>query len=144
VDLWAQLQLDGGAEASSVRRRLSGISSFYRYAAAHDLVPGVPTAGVARPVVDPDYTATVGVDRDQARAVLAEAEKDVGRQRLRTNAVVKLLLHNASGRRNVRRRCDGPGHGQGPPGSYWESGANRGRQVTRAQMIHVVVWLGWC
>jgi site-specific recombinase XerD len=95
VDLWAQQQLDAGAEASSVRRRLSGISSFYHYCAAHDLVPGVPTAGVKRPAVDPDYTATVGLDRDQARAVIAEADKDVGRQRLRTAAVVKLLLHNA-------------------------------------------------
>jgi integrase/recombinase XerD len=35
---------------------------------------------VARPVVDPDYTATVGLDRDQV---------------LRTAAVVRLLLHNA-------------------------------------------------
>jgi hypothetical protein len=33
VDLWAQKQLDAGAEATSVRRRLSGIASFYRYAA---------------------------------------------------------------------------------------------------------------
>src|SRR5262249_22595030 len=54
VDLWAQQQLDAGAEAASVRRRLSGIASFYRYAAGHDLVPGVPTASVTRPAVDPD------------------------------------------------------------------------------------------
>ena len=45
--------------------------------------------------MNPDYTATVGLDRDQARAVIAEVEKDLGRQRLRTAAVVKLLLHNA-------------------------------------------------
>jgi integrase/recombinase XerD len=86
VDLWAQQQLDAGAEASSVRRRMSGISSFYRYCAGHDLVPAVPTAGVARPVVDPDHTATVGLDRDQARALLAAAQADRGRQRLRVSA----------------------------------------------------------
>jgi site-specific recombinase XerD len=95
VDLWVQQQLDAGAEPASVRRRLSGISSFYRYAAAHDLVAGVPTDGVARPVVDADYTATVGLDRDQARAMLCAAERDCGRHRLRTATVVKLLLHNA-------------------------------------------------
>ena len=50
----------GGAAASSVRRRLSALSSFYRYCAAHDLIGRVLTEGVARPVVDPDYTATVG------------------------------------------------------------------------------------
>jgi hypothetical protein len=32
VDLWAATWLDAGAAASSVRRRLSALSSFYRYA----------------------------------------------------------------------------------------------------------------
>jgi hypothetical protein len=62
VDLWAATQLDDGAAPSSVRRRLSALSSFYRYCAAHDLIGRVPTQGVARPVVDPDYTATAGLD----------------------------------------------------------------------------------
>jgi hypothetical protein len=39
-------------------------------ARADDLIDRVPTWGVARPV-DPDYTATVGLDRDQARALVA-------------------------------------------------------------------------
>ncbi len=95
VDLWAATQLDGGAAASSVRRRLSALSSLYRYCAAHDLIGRVPTEGVARPVVDPDYTATVGLDRDQARALVAAADADTGAQALRTAAVVRLLLHNA-------------------------------------------------
>jgi Phage integrase family len=46
-------------------------------------------------VVDPDYTATVGLDRDQARALVAAADADTGAQALRTAAVVRLLLHNA-------------------------------------------------
>ena len=37
VDLWAAAQQDRGAESSTVRRRLSALSSFYRYCAAHDL-----------------------------------------------------------------------------------------------------------
>ena len=45
VDLWAATQLDAGAAASSVRRRLSALSSFYRYCVAHDLIGRVPTAG---------------------------------------------------------------------------------------------------
>jgi integrase/recombinase XerD len=95
VDLWAATQLDDGAAASTVRRRLSALSSFYRYCATHDLIGRVPTDGVARPVVDPDYTATVGLDRDQARALVAAADADTGAQALRTAAVVRLLLHNA-------------------------------------------------
>ena len=78
-----------------MRRRLSALSSFYRYCAAHDLVDRIPTAGVARPVVDPDYTATIGLDRDQARALVAAADADRGPQALRTAAVIRLLLHNA-------------------------------------------------
>jgi integrase/recombinase XerD len=95
VDLWAVTQLDGGSAGSSVRRRLSALSSFYRYCAAHDLIAWVPTDGVARPVVDPDYTATVGLDRGQPRALVAAADADIGAQTLRTAALVRLLLHNA-------------------------------------------------
>jgi integrase/recombinase XerD len=81
VDLWAATGLDAGAAASSVRRRLSALSSFYRYCAAHDLTGRIPTQGVARPVVDPDYTATIGLDRDQARALVAAADADTGPRR---------------------------------------------------------------
>ena len=95
VDLWAAAQQDHGAEAASVRRRLSALSSFYRYCAAHDLVDRIPTAGVARPVVDPDYTATIGLDRDQVRVLVAAADADRGPQALRTAAVIRLLVHNA-------------------------------------------------
>jgi integrase/recombinase XerD len=95
VDLWAATWLDAGAAASSVRRRLSALSSFYQYCAAHDLTGRIPTQGVARPMVDPDYTATVGLDRDQARALVAAADADAGAQALRTAAVIRLLLHNA-------------------------------------------------
>jgi hypothetical protein len=52
-----------------------------RYCAAHDLTGRVPTEGVARPVVDPDYTATVGLDRDQARSLVAAADADTGPRR---------------------------------------------------------------
>jgi|SRR5215467_7697414 len=95
ADLWVAGQLEDGAEASSVRRRLSALSSFYRYCAAHDLAARIPTAGVARPVVDPHYTATVDLARDEARALVATADADRGRQALRTAAVIRLLLHNA-------------------------------------------------
>lgn len=93
VDAWARAQQDAGAAATSVRRRLSALSSFYRYAAAHDLVSGNPTSGVARPTVDPDHTATIGLDREQARALLAAADADTAPQRRRALAVVRVLLH---------------------------------------------------
>jgi integrase len=62
---------------------------------AHDLVAGNPTIGVERPEVDPDHTATVGLDREQAQAMVAAADADGGVHRLRTALAIRLLLHNA-------------------------------------------------
>ncbi len=95
VDVWVRAQQQAGAGEASVRRRLSGIGSFYRYCLSHDLAATDPTAGVARPRVDPDYTATVGLSREQGRALIAAADADGGRARLRSAAVIRLLLHNA-------------------------------------------------
>ena len=93
VDLWVRQLLDAGAADSSVTRRLSAVSSWYRHLAEHDLIAANPAAAVRRPRVDPDHTTTVGLDRDQARALLAAADADTGRQRLRSAAAVRLLLH---------------------------------------------------
>jgi site-specific recombinase XerD len=95
LDLWVRAQQEQGAGDASVRRRLSGVGSFYRYLLVHGLVGGDPTAGVARPRVDPDYTATVGLSREQGRALIAAADRDLGQARLRSAAVIRLLLHNA-------------------------------------------------
>ena len=63
-----------------------------RHCAAHDLIGRVATDGVARPVVDPYYTATVGL----ARALVAVADADADRVPRRfAPRPVRLLLHNA-------------------------------------------------
>ncbi len=91
VDLRVRGLLDAGAAASSTARRLSALSGWYRHLAEHDLVGANPVAPVRRPRVDADHTATVGLDRDQARALIAAA--DAGPARLRSAAAVRLLLH---------------------------------------------------
>jgi Lantibiotic dehydratase, N terminus/Phage integrase, N-terminal SAM-like domain len=78
VDLWVAAQKDQGAESSTVRRRLSALSSFYRYCAAHGLVDRIPVDGVTRPVVDPDYTDTVGLSREAAVEVLSPSLAALG------------------------------------------------------------------
>jgi site-specific recombinase XerD len=93
VDLWTRGLLDAGAASSSVARRLSAVSSWYRHLGEHDLISINPAAAVRRPRVDPDHTTTVGLDRDQARALLAAADTDTGPARLRAAAAIRLLLH---------------------------------------------------
>lgn len=95
VDLWVRRQLDAGSAGSSCTRRLSALSSFYRHLAEHGLVVGNPVAGVRRPRVEPDHTATIGLSREQARALLAAADADPGPQHLRNRAAIRMLMHNA-------------------------------------------------
>lgn len=95
VDMWVRTHTDADAKPSTIRRRLSALSSWYRYLAAHDVIAHHPVAGVVRPWVDPDHSETIGLDRDQARALIAAADADTGRARLRTAAAVRLLLHNS-------------------------------------------------
>jgi integrase/recombinase XerD len=66
----------------------------YAHCAARDLVAGNPTAGVRRAPLNPDHTSTVGLSREQARALLAAAEADRGAQRYRSTTAVRLLIGN--------------------------------------------------
>jgi len=95
VDMWVRTQQSAGAGDTTVRRRLSGVGSFYRHHLTHDLMTTDPTAGVAHPRVDPDFTATIGLTREQGRALIAAADADLGPAQLRSTAVIRLLLHNA-------------------------------------------------
>ena len=93
LDLWVRHLLDHGAASSSTARRLSALTSFYRHLVEHDVLAANPVTAVRRPTVDPDHTTTVGLDRDQARALIAAADADTGPARLRTAAAARLLLH---------------------------------------------------
>jgi integrase/recombinase XerD len=73
---------------STVARTLAALSSFYRYALAEELVDRNPVATINRPAVDADHSATQGLSRDQARALLEAARRDGPR----SNALVNVLM----------------------------------------------------
>lgn len=77
-----------GESARTQARRLSAVSSVYRYALSVGTVAVNPAAHVRRPKVDGDETPTVGITAAEARAMLREAELESPR----THALLTLLL----------------------------------------------------
>ncbi|HEX6075874.1 MAG TPA: tyrosine-type recombinase/integrase [Micromonosporaceae bacterium] len=71
ADAWSS-QLTGSRR--TVARRLSGVSSWYRYLVANDVCQRNPFDAVARPAVHRDVSPTVGMTAAQAAAVLDAAD----------------------------------------------------------------------
>ncbi|WP_157647371.1 tyrosine-type recombinase/integrase [Actinomycetospora chiangmaiensis] len=98
VDLYLADLLDGGAAPTSAGRRLSALSSFYRFLLDQDdldITRTNPAAAVRRPAVDAQHSPTLGLTREEAVALLDTVDRDRGPQRRRNAAVLRLLLHNA-------------------------------------------------
>lgn len=75
--------------ASTVQRKLSAASSFYRYLVGIRVLTDSPFLGVARPAVSPD-SPTTGLDVAEMRRLRAAAAADGPR----SEALVTLLLNN--------------------------------------------------
>ncbi len=91
----AQLAAAGRAPAAStVSRRLSTLSSWYRYLADHDLVTRNPVAAVDRPAVDRDHSPTTGLTVEEVRALLDAADAEVHRHRPYIYPGTRELLRN--------------------------------------------------
>lgn len=62
---------------ATVHRRLAALSSWYGFLVANGAAAGNPLAGIRRPRVDRDASATVGLTADEVRALLAAADAAV-------------------------------------------------------------------
>ncbi len=72
LDHYRDESLAAGASAATVVRRLSGIASFFRYAAGAGAVDDNPADDVERP--DPDPAATAALDDAEVAAMLGAAD----------------------------------------------------------------------
>jgi site-specific recombinase XerD len=96
VDLWIEHQRTEGAADTSIARRVSAISSWYRYlidSTGADPTPLAvynPAKTRAKPKVDPDYTPTVGMTTAEAGQLIQAADE----HSLMAGALVRLLLTN--------------------------------------------------
>ena len=90
--MWARRLEALGVKDSTAARKLTAVSSFYAWCARRGHVRTNPVAGLDRPAVDYDTSATPGLTRDQAIALLDAADGDAGPQAARTAALVATLL----------------------------------------------------
>ena len=90
--MWARHLEAAGVKDSTAARKLTAVSSFYGWCCRHGDVRVNPVAGLARPTVDYDISATPGLTRDQAVALLDAADADTDPQAARTAALVATLL----------------------------------------------------
>ena len=79
----------GRSDASTIGRRLSTLSSFYKYCQTEDILDKNPALNVRRPRVH-DESRTLGLDRNELGALLVQA----GLGDLRDGALITLLALN--------------------------------------------------
>lgn len=90
VDAYARTMEASGLADNTRARRLASLAKFYRYLVVEGPLESSPVADVDRPKVDRDYSATVGLDRGDARKLIAVAAEHSPR----SNALIRLLVGN--------------------------------------------------
>ena len=91
--MWARALEAAGASAPTVARRLAAVSSWYRWMVRGGRVEVNPAVNLPRPRVDPDTPKTPGLDKGQAVAILAAADRAKGPQATRNAAVIAVYLY---------------------------------------------------
>lgn len=89
LETFARWMEQEGRMASTIGRRLSTLSSFYRYCQTEDILDKNPALNVRRPKVH-DESRTLGLDRNELGALLVQA----GLGDLRHGALMTLLALN--------------------------------------------------
>ncbi len=89
LELFARWMEQEGRMPSTIGRRLSTLSSFYKYCQIEDIVIKNPAANICRPRVN-DESRTLGLDRNELGALLVQA----GLGDLRDGALITLLALN--------------------------------------------------
>jgi site-specific recombinase XerD len=89
---WLELQAGKPIPPKTMNLRISAVSSWYDYLFDEDVIDANRFKGTRRPKVNRQRSETVGLARAEARDVLYAADHDHGRERLRTAALIRLLM----------------------------------------------------
>ncbi|MBG0831593.1 tyrosine-type recombinase/integrase [Planomonospora sp. ID67723] len=91
ADLYAA-DLAARFAAATVARKLSAVSAWYAYLISNDACERNPAAAADRPRRERDVSSTIGLSRDEAARFLAAAAADDRPVRLRTAALLGVML----------------------------------------------------
>jgi site-specific recombinase XerD len=94
--MWARHLEAIDVKDSTAARKLTAVSSFYGWCARRGHVAANPVADLPRPAVDYDTSATPGLTRDQAVALLDAADADAGPRAARTAALIATLFYTGA------------------------------------------------
>ena len=89
LELFGRWMEQEGRMASTIARRLSTLSSFYKYCQIEDIIAKNPAANIRRPKVNAE-SRTLGLDRNELGALLVQA----GLGDLRDGTLITLLALN--------------------------------------------------
>lgn len=90
VDTYARSMEAAGLSQRTRARRIASLAKFYRYLVVEGPLEHSPVTDVERPKVSRNRSTTFGLNKDQTRALLAQAAK----HSLRSHALVQLLVGN--------------------------------------------------
>lgn len=94
--LWARHLEASGCTASTAARKLSVVSSWYKWLVRNGHAAKNPADHVGRPEVDRGTSMTPGLTKEQALALLSAADAARGPQRLRTAALIATMLYSGA------------------------------------------------
>lgn len=76
----------------TVAQRMSAVSAWYKYLIKNDAARFNPFAEADRPNIPRRHSETTALTEDEAHALVEAADKDHGRERLRTAALIRMLV----------------------------------------------------
>ncbi|MEU7891716.1 tyrosine-type recombinase/integrase [Nonomuraea sp. NPDC049152] len=99
AELYARWMVETAVEAGddppapkTVAQRMSAVSAWYKYLIKNDAARFNPFAEADRPNIPRRHSETTALTEDEAHALVEAADKDHGRERLRTAALIRMLV----------------------------------------------------
>ncbi|GAA5046457.1 site-specific recombinase XerD [Thermocatellispora tengchongensis] len=89
---WMVESADRTPTPKTIAQRMSAVSAWYKYLIKNDAARFNPFAEADRPTIPRRHSETTALTEDEAHTLVQAADKDHGRERLRTAALIRMLV----------------------------------------------------